>query len=566
MKKWLWILCICVLFPVLTFAAPPYDAAPPSVPVKLIFIHHSTGGNWLADPNNEQPAGGLGQALMDNNYFVSATNYGWGPNSIGDRTDIVYWPEWFIGPQRDTYLDALYNETAQNVGDFGAWSRLASAPGGENTIIMFKSCFPNSDLYGNPNDPPGTELNDWEYSVGHAKAIYNALLGYFETRQDKLFIVITAPPLMADETEAARADNARAFNTWLVTEWLRDYAYANVAVFDYYNVLTAPDNHHRWNANAIEHVQAADNNFAYYPSGDSHPSSEGHSKATEEFVPLLNVFYNRWQAGEVVPPPPPEPTEEAAPETAPEVMDEPPDEETDAEPPEPTLFSDIHIDDFEAPLEWYPDIGEGATIACEPDAGALRIAYTIPVGSWGGCGRYFNTAQDWRTGNGLTFRVRADEAERWFTLALFSGDLDNPTPFEIMLDAEAEWGFITLPWDDIGRAEWADAEGLQSIDPARITGIGFSVGDGEGNIWVDDLALLSGEILQAPALPEVEPSAEEPVAPATEEPTASEEPEEPENAGAAANGGGGLCASAPLALSLSLVGVVLGRKRKQPHL
>ena len=43
---------------------------PPASPVKLIFIHHSTGGNWLADPNTDQPYGGLGSALMTNNYFT----------------------------------------------------------------------------------------------------------------------------------------------------------------------------------------------------------------------------------------------------------------------------------------------------------------------------------------------------------------------------------------------------------------------------------------------------------------------------------------------------------------
>jgi len=74
-------------------AAPSASPAPPSEPVKLIFIHHSTGGNWLADPNNDQPYGRLGRALMENNYYVSATNYGWGPEGIGDRTDIPNWPE-----------------------------------------------------------------------------------------------------------------------------------------------------------------------------------------------------------------------------------------------------------------------------------------------------------------------------------------------------------------------------------------------------------------------------------------------------------------------------------------
>ena len=68
----------------LLLAAMPVPQAdnpdPPAAPVKLIFVHHSTGGNWLADPNSDQPYGGLGIALRDNNYFASATNYGWGPD------------------------------------------------------------------------------------------------------------------------------------------------------------------------------------------------------------------------------------------------------------------------------------------------------------------------------------------------------------------------------------------------------------------------------------------------------------------------------------------------------
>jgi hypothetical protein len=288
---------------------------PPAETVKLIFIHHSTGGNWLADPNTDVPYGGLGQALMNSNYFVSATNYGWGPNQIGDRTDIVNWPEWFTGPNSHTYTNALYNESGQNIGDFGAWSRLASDPGGENEIVMLKSCFPNSDLYGNPDDPPLPEPNDYEYTVANAKAVYNNILTYFATRQDKLFVVVTAPPLMQSETAPERAANARAFNNWLVKDWLTGYAHKNVVVFDFYNVLTsnggnvntndadsASGNHHRWRNGTVEHIQTVNNNYSAYPSDDSHPTTAGHQKATSEFVPLLNIAVHCWRGDGGCPP------------------------------------------------------------------------------------------------------------------------------------------------------------------------------------------------------------------------------------------------------------------------
>jgi hypothetical protein len=282
---------------------------PPGTPIKLIFIHHSCGENWLSDAD-----GGLGIALRDNHYFVSDTNYGWGPDAIGDRTDIGNWWDWFQGPSRDTYLSALYAEGNQNC----SYSRLDTDPGGSNKIIMFKSCFPNSFLGGDPTDPPTTgdnPLRSQSFSsefmtVANAKGIYKDLLAYFATRQDKLFIAITAPPEVINDTDEAHAANARAFNNWLVNDWLADYPHKNVAVFDFYNVLTSnggdtdtndlgaeTGNHHRWRNHTIQHIQTVDNNLAAYGTDEnnSHPTAAGNLKATAEFVPLLNIYYHQWQ-------------------------------------------------------------------------------------------------------------------------------------------------------------------------------------------------------------------------------------------------------------------------------
>jgi hypothetical protein len=78
-----------------------------------------------------------------------------------------------------------------------------------------------------------------------------------------------------------------------------------VAVFDFYNVLTGANNHHRWNNNAVQHIQSDASNMSAYPTGDSHPNQTGNIKATSEFVPLLNYFYNTWGGGGTTPPPPP---------------------------------------------------------------------------------------------------------------------------------------------------------------------------------------------------------------------------------------------------------------------
>jgi len=304
------------------FFAIAADPNPPKSPVKLIFIHHSTGENWLSDDQ-----GLLGITLRGNNYFVSDTNYDWGPDDadmgegkIGDHTDIGQWYTWFSGPHRETYTNALYLESAQHCG----YSRLEEDPGGPNQIIMFKSCFPNSQLGGAPTDPVppitgnmlrGECAGSEAHTIANAKGIYIELLNYFATRQDKLFIVITAPPLVRDATDSTAAANARAFNNWLVNNWLSTYPYANVAVFDFYNVLTsnggsdrtndpnvndlgfADGNHHRWYSGVIEHPQTINNNYSAYGSSveDSHPTPAGGVKASGEFAALLNIAYNQWK-------------------------------------------------------------------------------------------------------------------------------------------------------------------------------------------------------------------------------------------------------------------------------
>lgn len=282
---------------------------PPAATVKLIFIHHSTGEGWLSDV-----LGRLGITLTANNYFVSDTNYGWGPDAIGDLTDIGHWDNWFLGPSSATYCSALYAESGNNSG----YSRMPDDPGGDNEIIMFKSCFPNSSIYGNPGDAPlakgldnpiyGQSAGDSSYTVANVKGLYRDLLDYFQTQPSKLLILIVSPPLIQSATTASEAANARAVANWLVTSWLSSYPLSNVKVFDYFNVLTSNGgsrtindagktngNHHRYWNSAIQHIQTVAGSYCAYGSGDSHPTAAGQKKATAEFVPLLNIWYNAWK-------------------------------------------------------------------------------------------------------------------------------------------------------------------------------------------------------------------------------------------------------------------------------
>lgn len=309
------LLTLLALLVVTPAAQAAVNTADPAAPVKLIFIHHSTGEAWLSNSHGQ-----LGIALADHNYFVSDTNYLWGSDMpisrdsepIGSTTDIGDWWTWFRGPSADTYLAALYSES----GTHCTYSRLDPDPGGANEIVMFKSCFPNSDLSGDAgaavpaidvNPLKGLGAGGAEFTVANAKGIYNDLLPYFAAHQEKLFVLIVSPPIQSPGTPA----NGRAMADWLVDHWLQDaaYAHANVFVFDFYNVLTSNSgsaatndlgaetgNHHRiWNG-AVQHQTDGGVNHLVYPTGDDHPSAAGDLKATAEFLPLLNNAYNTWKA------------------------------------------------------------------------------------------------------------------------------------------------------------------------------------------------------------------------------------------------------------------------------
>ncbi|PKL93041.1 MAG: hypothetical protein CVV21_01465 [Candidatus Goldiibacteriota bacterium HGW-Goldbacteria-1] len=245
------------------------NATPPASTVKLIFIHHSTGEYWL-----ETGYGDLGTALNANNYFVSDTNYGWSDPGYdqGSSTDTVNWPDWF----RNEVMPFVFAENTNS-----CYTNTISEPAGENEVIMFKSCYPNSEV--------GSDITD-------EQAIYNGLLAYMAAHTDKLFILIVPPPMQIISDPAA----TRQLSSWLFDKqygWLKNYTAGNVYVYDYYNVLTHPDNHHRL-VNGVEtHEVNNAQNTLYYPtnSGDDHPSVEGQQKATSEFVPLLNAWYRQWK-------------------------------------------------------------------------------------------------------------------------------------------------------------------------------------------------------------------------------------------------------------------------------
>jgi len=273
-----------------------YPSDKPDKKIHLLFIHHSCGGHLLADRGEVKEllpgtrifqshpnGGGLRAALTRNNYTVHEASIG---SRIGESTDVCRWNRLFADRMDDILRcsgqDELFEDPARNA------------------VVVFKSCF-YASLIDSEGEEPG-DPDSPERTAANYRAVYRSLLASFRKQPDTLFVVFTSPPLASPVrgviplvAQAARnllgrpgpADEAgmriRAFNDWLKDEdsgWLSEYGLNNAVVFDYYDILTG---HGR-------------SNWSMYPTArgkDSHPSSEGNSRAAQVFIPFLNKAVRR---------------------------------------------------------------------------------------------------------------------------------------------------------------------------------------------------------------------------------------------------------------------------------
>ena len=257
------------------------------IPLRLLFIHHSCGGHLMADPGevrggasgsgerciygSHPNGGGLRTLLEAKGYDVNELSY---ESVLGADTDIRHWRAKFAD-HMDEILATEHQD--RRYGD-----------GRTNRIVAFKSCYPNNDFVG-PGEAPG-DPDAEELTVANAKAAYRALLPQFRAHPEVLFVAFTAPPRaeprkgLKDRVKGVfsgggktSADYAREFNGWLADReggWLAGYDLPNVAVFDYYDVLTA-----------------GRGNWSAFPTGggrDSHPSAEGNARAAAAFTRFID--------------------------------------------------------------------------------------------------------------------------------------------------------------------------------------------------------------------------------------------------------------------------------------
>jgi len=283
------------------------DTTAPASRVRLVFIHHSTGGYWLAN-TAETNGGGLGNRLRLNNFEVydvgyNAENRSFAPSghtTISDSTDIAHWYRWFVDGTARTAINATIDVTNNRTDSYGSYDTLVGNTSAENLIILFKSCYPNSDIYDSNsytyNDMLMDDAGSQSYTLPNIRQLYRNMLSYFMSRPEKMYVVIVQPPRTLANTTEGRAANARLLADWLYYDWLADssWEHKNVYVFDYYNEFTASVNRSQYLDSTAYHFRDSLCNLQIYPTADEHPSTTGQQKAAANFVPLLKGWYNRY--------------------------------------------------------------------------------------------------------------------------------------------------------------------------------------------------------------------------------------------------------------------------------
>jgi hypothetical protein len=487
----------CVLLAFVLAAGRPVFAQA----TRIMFLHHSCGQNLINEGGVREGLTALGYEFYDHGYneeglrLADGSYTGTNFDVPGDNTD----PDGFA---------AIFAQPLHDPPD-NTFSHLM-----QYDVIAFKSCFPTSNIAD-------------DYQLNEYKSYYLSIRDRMDQHPEKVFIVVTQPPQVPGASDSAEAGRARAFTQWLQSdEYLARHP--NVFVFDFFGLLAGSDNF------LLPEYR--------YDDYDAHPNERANREIGPQFVAFIDEAIRSYEGGG------PRPAPVEAPAPAEEATEPPP---VIAPPLQAGAPAAGVIDDFEAGIdEWYTDLGESSVVECAADTGtvhggaaSLRVDYNIPQSGWGGCGHAFGLPQDWGSGSGLSMWLRSEEAGRWVTLVLFAGNPDDPTPFEVSFEAPADWTHVVFAWTDFAKAEWVGDAGLAHLDPAQVTGFGFSIGEEgagvEGTLWVDDISLVTGE--------EQPPPAEAPAAP-------------DEGAGEEERPGRRLCSGAAMVLPLGAVGILLKRR------
>jgi hypothetical protein len=225
--------------------------------VRVLFIHHSTGGHLIQQGRAREHFRAFNPSIefWDHGYdptgwkklFGIRAFSGQPSHGLRDGAGVLQPYTWHF-PDHNTDPDGLAKLFRQPVTQppSNALSHILTFD-----VIVFKSCYPVTAIASD------TQLETYK---DHYLTIRDTIDRYL----DKLFIPMTPPPLRASLTTPEQAKRARQFANWMQSEAFVG-ARRNIDVYNFFDALAVPDNDSA-DANTLRP------RYCLPDSNDSHPN------------------------------------------------------------------------------------------------------------------------------------------------------------------------------------------------------------------------------------------------------------------------------------------------------
>lgn len=226
----------------------------------VVFLHHSVGNNLI-----EQ--GGVRELFTAAGYQFWDQGYNWqqlrDPN--GQPTGYAY-----TVPDDNTDPDGLARIFSQP-----AYGLPLNTLSGllQHEVILYKSCFPASAIAS-------------DAALQQSQAAYRQMLSTIDQHPDKVFILLTQPPLIPRETNPAAAARARALADWLLSDEFHQ-GRANLFTFDLFGRLAEGEA----TASDVNMLRAA-----YRTDVDSHPTTIANQQIAPQLVEFVAQAVEQFKA------------------------------------------------------------------------------------------------------------------------------------------------------------------------------------------------------------------------------------------------------------------------------
>lgn len=216
----------------------------------VVFLHHSVGDNLLEQTDLRAMLGDAGLTVWDHDYNFYGLS-----DPAGDATGYNYWiPDDNTDPDG---LAQLFSQTVYGLPVNGISGLM------QHEVIVFKSCFTANALVD-------------DAQVETVKGYYETVYRFIEQHPDKLFLLLTSPPLSSFEADSAMAGRAREVADWLLSSDFQR-GLPNLRVFDLYGQLAEND---------PASPEYSTLRAAYRQDSDNHPNLA----ANQAVAPLLADF------------------------------------------------------------------------------------------------------------------------------------------------------------------------------------------------------------------------------------------------------------------------------------